>query len=363
MSRYHWWGFIVNEAGEPIENAEVTVKLAGSEELAALYYDEFGNANSMDNPALSAGPQLSTLSNGYYEFWVGDVTEPLGYRNDQKFKLEWIRLGVAHGSIDYINVFPLGPQTDPTSLTDCSNPSKELNKLISNYLACKWDIHTESTVILPSGDFSPIHGMDFVNVDELDIIPNKLVNNYYGWHWEKHRESTVQTPAPSAGMLPNEGRPHGMEEVVPEDGSSTLRNKLVSNRDFYNIYQDIQTLSVHSDERDGQLQEQINDLGWAADQSKSGWWEIHGDEWIFEIWDKWYVDIAHDLDIYYPFVQVTDVSTGKVISTADIEYINANTIRVTINNTNTPDDPSLNCVVRIGNGGIHRHPPIVPPTP
>ncbi|MCK5017443.1 MAG: hypothetical protein KAS32_10285, partial [Candidatus Peribacteraceae bacterium] len=209
MSRYHQWGFIVNEAGEPIENAEITVKLAGTEEPAVVYYDEFGNSSSIDDPALSVGPQLSTLSNGYYEFWIGDVSEPYGYRNEQKFKIEWIRVGVAHGEVDYINIFPLGPQIDPVSIVACVSPSTVMNKLVSDFLACGWESHVESEVILRSGDFVSVHGIEFVDVEELDTRPNKLINNYYGWHWDHHRLSTVQSYHPSAGS------PHGMGEVNP----------------------------------------------------------------------------------------------------------------------------------------------------
>lgn len=355
MSRYHWWGFLVNEAGEPIENAEITVKLAGTEELASLYYDEFGNANSSDNPALSAGPQLSTLSNGYYEFWIGDVTEPYGYRNDQKFKLEWIRIGVAHGEIDYINVFPLGPQTDPASITNCVDPSQEMNKLISNYLACKWDTHVESEVVLYTGEFSPVHGLDFINVEELDTVPNKIISNFYGWHWDHHRLSTVQDYHPSAGT------PHGIEEVNPLDGSDTLRNKLVSNRDLYALDSGIDNLKAYVDAADTNLQIQIDELDYQVEQSKAGWWEIHGDEWILYEFDVYYVDIVHNQDIFFPFVQViqrdsSELDTGKAITPTGIEYLDTNTVRILCENERAPADMNLNVIVRIGNGGIHRHP-------
>lgn len=363
MARYHWWGFIVNEAGEPIENAEITVKVANSDVLADIYYDEFGNANSADNPALSAGPQLSTLSNGYYEFWIGDVTQPYGYSNDTKFKLEWIRLGVAYGEIDYINVFPLGPQTYPVSLTDCTNPSKTFDKLISDYLACKWDIHVESEVVLDSGEFSSVHGLEFITINQfgevtgMDEVPNKIFSNYYAWHWDWHRLSTVQDYHPSAG------RPHNMAEVDPYDGSDSLRNKLVSNLDLFNLHTADNNLRVYVDDADINLQSQIDNLSWTTDQSRSGWWKLFNTDWIEGDYDQWYVDIHHDMNIYYPLVLVYDEGTNKVISTADIEYVSDNVIRVTIQNNNSPNPPTIECIVRIGNGGVHRYPPINPPTP
>ena len=358
-TRYHWWGFIVNEVGEPIENAEITVKLAGTDVLANLYYDEFGNTNSAD-AALIEGPQLTTLSNGYYEFWVGDVTEPFGYRNDQKFTLEWIRLGVAHGMIEYINVFPLGLQTDPAAILDCTSPSTVMNKLISNYLACKWDMHSDSTVIDGEGDFISVHGLDFVNVNELDTIKNKLVSNYYGWNWEKHRESTTQTPTPSAGNLPWDGRPHNLDEVNPLDGSDSLRNKLVSNIDIYDIHLGISTLRGYSDGRDdilqGQITQNLAQILTTLDTSRAGWWEIFPAMWNLYRYDTWTVSIAHDLDIYYPFVQIYDKDTGKVVPTTEIIFVDNNTIRIDIQNENTPADPIANYIVRIGTGGVHRSP-------
>jgi len=354
MSRYHWWGFIVNEAGEPIENAEIRVKLAGSEEMANVYYDEFGNSNSADTPALSAGPQLSTLSNGYYEFWIGDISEPYGYRNEQKFKIEWIRIGVAAGEVDYVNVFPLGPQIEQMSITNCVSPSTQRNKMISDYYACKWDTHTDATVVLPNNDFSPVHGLDFVNVNELDTVPNKIINNFYGWQWDHHRLSTVQDYHPSGGS------PHGLEEVNPYDGSSTLRNKVVSNYDLFNLQANIDTLSVVSSAGDAYLQWEIDQLTLETDTSRAGWWNIFGNEWIEDALGVWYVDIAHDMNIWYPFVVVYETLTNQIIMNTNIEYINTNTVRISIENQDTVNPPDLALVVRIGSGGIQRFPEITP---
>jgi len=350
MARYHQYGFIVNEAGEPIENAEITIKLAGTDVLASLYYDEFGDANSSNTVSLSAGPQLSTLSNGYYEFWIGDISEQFGYRNDQKFKMEWVRIGVAHGMIDYINIFPLGTQTDPVALTDCVSPSLEKNKLISDYLACKWDTHVDSEIVDNNGDFFSIHGLDLVNVDELDVIPNKLINNFYGWHWDKHRLSTVQDFNPSAGP------PHNMEQVVPLDGSSTLRNKLVSNYDIYNLHTRITDLNVYVNNADTVLQGQIDTLASLSEQSKSGWWTVYVADWVAGTNNQWYVDISHNLDIYYPIVMVWDMTTNMVIQPANIEFKTNNAIRITIDNDNYPNAVNKQLAVRIANGGISRHP-------
>ena len=350
MARYHEYGFIVNEGGEPIENVKITIKLAGTDILANVYYDEFGSSNSNNTPGLSAGPQLSTLSNGYYEFWIGDVSEPYGYRNDQKFKMEWIRIGVASGMIDYINIFPLGPQTDPESLTDCVSPSLEKNKLISDFLACKWDTHVDSEIIDNAGDFTSIHGLDFVDVNELDVVPNKLINNFYGWHWEKHRFSTVQDFHPSAGP------PHNMEPLVPLDGSSTLRNKLVSNRDIYSLNTRITDLNVYVNNADSVLQGQIDSLSTLSDQSKSGWWTVYVEDWVAGTGNQWFVDISHNLDIWYPIVMVWDMDTNMVIQPANIEFLTYNIIKITIENDNFPGAVNKKLAVRIANGGIHRHP-------
>lgn len=349
MARYHFWGFIVNEAGEPIKNAEVTIKLAGTEELACIYYDEYGNANSCTTPSTSAGPQLSTLSNGFYEFWIGDITEKYGYRNDQKFKIEWIRIGVAHGEIDYVDVFPLGQTIEPMSITDCVSPSIIKNKLISDYYACKWDYHTDS-VVTAGDDFMSIHGLEFIRVDEMDHVPNKIVSNFYGWHWDHHRLSTVQNYHPSAGT------PHGMEEVNPLDGDSTLRNKLVSNRDLYNLHTRITNLNVYVNDADTYLQYQIDELTGITNTSKSGWWTIYAEDWLPGIYNEWYVNISHNLDIWYPIAICYDMETNRVVHTVEIEFVDANTIKISIDNENVPDPPDRKFAVRIANGGIPRHP-------
>lgn len=349
MARYHKWGFIVNEAGEPIKNAEITVKLAGTEELACVYYDEFGSANSCTTPSLSGGYQLKTLSNGFYEFWIGDIYEKYGYRNDQKFKLEWIRIGVAHGEIDYVDIFPNAMNIEKVALTDCVSPSIIKNKLISDYLACKWDTHTDS-VVTEGDDFQSIHGLEFVNVEELDTIPNKIISNYYGWHWQHHKLSTVQSYHPSAGT------PHGMEEVNPLDGDSTLRNKLVSNRDLYNLDTRITNLNVYVNDADTYLQYQIDNLLGITDTSKSGWWTIYPEDWIYATHNVWYVIINHSLDIWYPMVMCWDMIINRVIHTVEIDFIDSNSIKISIDNENAPNDPTRKFAVRIANGGVHRHP-------
>jgi hypothetical protein len=351
MARYHQFGFIVNEAGEPIENAEITVYEAGSDVIANLYYDEFGTSNSVTTPGLSAGPQLSTLSNGYYEYWIGDIYEPYGYVNEQKFKLTWVRVGVASGMIDYINVFPLGPQAYPIALTDCVSPSIVKNKLISDYFACKWDTHVDSEVV-EDGDFYSVHGLYFVNVDELDNIPNKIINNYLGWHWDKHRLSTVQDFNPSAG------RPHNIEEVNPLDGDNTLRNKLVSNRDLYYIHSRITDLNVYINNADIVLQRQIDDILVLTDNSMSGLWTIYTDYWISGINNQYYYDIVHNFDLYYPLVYCWDIGTNKVIQPAEVFFVDQNTVRITIDNENYPNAPDKILAVRIANGGVHRYPPL-----
>lgn len=270
MSRYHWFGFVVNEAGEPISDCEVTVSLAGTDEPAKLYYDEYGTANSFDNPTLSGGPQLTTLSNGYYEFWIADQSDDYGYTNDQKFKLEWVRVGVAYGQIDYISVLPLSGVTEQVDISDCSNnPSIIKNKLVSDSLACKWETHTDSLIVSDAG---------FVSV-------------------------------------------HGLAPVDPTDSESTVKNKVVSNADIY----------------------LLND-------NESGYWDIDTSEWSLSDDDSWAVSIDHNLNIYYPFVQVYNKTTKRMIS-ADILYVSDDSIIIYLSTTPVDD-----YIVRIGQGGIQRHP-------
>jgi len=110
--RVHYWSFLLNEEGQPIENAEIWIYLAGSNSKAAdLYSSEDGvynttpyqlTFNSKENGTTSE--IIKTDANGYFEFWIGDASEPNGYTTAQKFKIKWYKSGITEGEIDNINI-------------------------------------------------------------------------------------------------------------------------------------------------------------------------------------------------------------------------------------------------------------------
>ena len=316
MARYHFWGFIVNEAGEPIENAEVSIKLAGTDTLACLYLDEFSSYTTCGDPSFPSGPQLQTLDNGYYEFWVADETEPHGYRYDQKFKIQWERIGIAKGMIDNVNVLPLTMPVFPANISTCTSAgtsasiSTEMNKLVSDALVCKWDKHSRQLV-----DISDPHGLEFVDITKTDTRPNKIISNELGWIWSQHEQSTIQLYNVSAGP------PHNLHEV-DLNSVDPIRNKVVSNKDMHELYinmmRSYEKLIIQSD--------------WVTVDSTN---------------ELWYYDIIHKLDTYYPHVTCYNNISHEIEKMATVRFIDNNTIRIIVNANTPPMQPDIQIWVKI----------------
>jgi len=111
MARIHFWSYMLNEEGQPLQGAEITVMLAGTVVPADIYLQEVGGVST------DVAPQLSTNSEGYFEFWIGDVNEIAGYATPQKFKLVWEKVGVTSGQIDFIDILPNAPRFFNTTTT------------------------------------------------------------------------------------------------------------------------------------------------------------------------------------------------------------------------------------------------------
>ena len=104
MARIHFWTYMLNEEGQPLQDANVTVMLAGTVVPADVYLQEAGGSST------DVAPQMITNSEGYFEFWIGDVNEIAGYATPQKFKLKWEKVGVTTGQIDFIDILPNAPR-------------------------------------------------------------------------------------------------------------------------------------------------------------------------------------------------------------------------------------------------------------
>ena len=324
MARVHQWQFLLNEVGEPISNADISVYLAGTTTPVTIYTDEFSNNT------VSTAPQLKTLSNGYFEFWIADKNETFGYETTQKFKIKWEKTGIARGEVDFIDIFPAIKYVEPVDETDSFSIVKD--KTLSNALAYGWESHIHHDAAV---DGLPIHGLTLVDLSSYDTLPNKLITNQMGWDWDKHRISTVQSYPSLAGT------PHGIEEVN-ETSNSTLKNKLVSNNTIYTLNADINSLESHSDARDDNLQIQIDTLSTELNNINSNSFTINTTDWLVN-GDELYYDISHNFGKSWLIVVCWNTDTSKIERMADIEEIDTNTIRVTISST------PLNLRVRISN--------------
>lgn len=132
MARYHYWQFIINQEGQPIDNVDVSLYEAGTDTPAYVYLSE-GGEESSNNP-----PQVKTNKSGYFEFWIGDSEELNGYSIGKKFKLKWDKENITNGSIDWVDIFP---GFEPVDETDEESSFK--NKLVSNELAYGWEQHIQ----------------------------------------------------------------------------------------------------------------------------------------------------------------------------------------------------------------------------
>lgn len=307
MARVHFWKFLVNEAGEPIENANIYVYLAGTETPAWVYFDEFGATGTR------AAPQVPTLKNGYFEFWIDDVDEdetqdpdnPLGYIFTQKFKIKWEKVGIASGTIDYIDIFPPSRFFEKVDETDPNSTYK--NKVVSNYLAWLWTDHVEQNAQEEGG--LPIHGFELVRPEEPDDIPNKVITNRMAWSWAGHVEDTVETYNLSAGP------PHDLQPVDPTSTDDTY-NKVISNK----LWHDLVIIAL---------------------ATKSGLFTIGTGDWVLNSSGAYEYTLEHGFGETYPTVTVWDSDTKRMVKEAEAIYVDPDFIRIEI------FDTAINAQVRV----------------
>jgi hypothetical protein len=166
MARVHYWQYIVDEEGRPLENVDVRFYLADDPTTEA----EIFTHPSLGGPTTTSTASIVTDGNGFFQFWIGDEFELLGgYTATQKFKLTWQRAGILFGEIDDIDVFPPIFTVDETDNTSPETAQK--NKLVSNQLAYKWDTHVDSNAGAQPHNFQP------VDTGSTNTVNNKLVSN------------------------------------------------------------------------------------------------------------------------------------------------------------------------------------------
>jgi hypothetical protein len=204
MARRHYWQFLVTDEGNPIENADITITSAGTDTPVFVYTSESGGAGT------ATAPQVTTSRKGYFEFWVGDTTEGIGYPYTTKFKIAWYSAGVSAGYIDYVDVF-----STSVAEVDLASVDTGRNKAVSNFLAKGWEDHSNS--VLYTNGVTTIHGMLAMNLsDNTNIDYNRLISNEYAYKWDTHADAVMADS------------PHGISGV-DETITEATKNKTVSN--------------------------------------------------------------------------------------------------------------------------------------
>ena len=212
MARSHYWQYILNSEGQPVEDVSITLYLAGTTTTARVYTSETGGTPS------SAAPQATTDADGFFEFWISNDSDDTtyGYPTTQKFKLNWVKSGiVASATIDNLDIFPPVLTFDEVEVSGASASDSQKNKLVSNLLASGWEDHKN----IVQSSSTPAHGLDDVDETDTSLRYNKLVNNYLAKGWEDHKDS-LYTVAGS-GV-------HGFQNV-DETSSDTTYNKIMNN--------------------------------------------------------------------------------------------------------------------------------------
>lgn len=99
MARQHFWQYLINTEGQPIEGATINVYNAGTTTSAYVFLAETGGSATQT-------PAITTDAEGFFEFWIGDNTEEHGYVAGSKFKITWSKPGsITTGEIDNVDFF------------------------------------------------------------------------------------------------------------------------------------------------------------------------------------------------------------------------------------------------------------------
>ena len=184
MGRVHHWYYLKDKEGRPIVNANINLYLSGTTSAATVY----------PGPAASAAIDQSlwtTGTSGFFNFYVGDQFEELyvGYEPDQEFDLQW----AASGTIYNDDVIPSGNIENAQLLTqiftvDETSTTIIKNKMISNFLAYKWDTHPDSDYSFNVHNLYPVDVNDSTDTTNTKLVSDDLMN------------SLVSFPLVSAGL-------------------------------------------------------------------------------------------------------------------------------------------------------------------
>lgn len=165
MARKHYWQYIVDNEGNPLQNADVRIYLAGTSTEANIFlHSEYGGYST------SSEVNLQTDENGFFEVYIGDQFElEGGYEPGQHFKITWTK-GVITETIEKLTFLaPLYPVL--------LNSNETRHRTISNFLANKVDTHSDSNVPSASPHEIESYTLFQLNSDGTDDYYNKVVSN------------------------------------------------------------------------------------------------------------------------------------------------------------------------------------------
>lgn len=201
MARVHQWFTILNENGEPLQNANFFVYLAGGTTTSG---DATYAANLFDRESGGTAFQsyrggsdiIQSDTNGFVEFWIADEGEASGYATDQKFKYVWNATGITEKTIDNVDVFPLVHEVDET------DTSVAKNKVVSNYLAKSWTEKVDVfTTVVSAGEWL-ISASDYCKDIEHSLGNEYPMVQLYSWGGEM----VSSTPLTAASLSEDQTR-------------------------------------------------------------------------------------------------------------------------------------------------------------
>lgn len=167
-SKIHFWSYILNSSGAPIEDAEVRLYLNDDPTTEANIYD----SETSSSYTTTSSVDIKTDNDGFFEFWIPDQWDDGGYEHSQLFRLEWYKAGTVPGLIENINPWPNVFTWENTN-TGADKDNK--NKFVSNYLVDKWLSHNNE--IVPSASPHDLYVVDYSSCGNNRY--NKLVSNAF----------------------------------------------------------------------------------------------------------------------------------------------------------------------------------------
>lgn len=168
-SRIHFWNYVLNSDGDPIQNVEIRFYLNDNPTIEAnIYVRETSSVHTKSSLA-----DLKTDENGFFEFWIGNSWEDGGYDYTQEFRIEWFKAGTIASVIENIN-----PWSNILAWESKNSGAgkDDRNKFVSNFYATKWWNHINE--IVPSASPHNLEAVDY-NSGCDDNLYDKVVSNKF----------------------------------------------------------------------------------------------------------------------------------------------------------------------------------------